>query len=78
MQITCMEEEFVKTLKLKILVNIMTCILKVIHCLWQMFFKTLEKMCFEIYQLVPRKCFSAPIAKKTNIKLELLTDIDMQ
>ena len=40
-------------------------------------------MCFKIYQLDPAKYFSAPglawqaALEKTDVKLELLTDIDM-
>ena len=57
----------------------MICILKVVHYVWMMFSKTSEKM----YHLDPVKFFSAPglawqaALKKTEVKLELLTDIDM-
>ena len=42
-----------------------------------------RKICLEIYELDPAKCLSAPglawqvALKKTKVKLELLTDIDM-
>ena len=60
----------------------MICILKVIHYFWLMFSKTSEK-CLEIYHLDSVKFLSAPgLAwqanfKKTEVNLELLTDIDM-
>ena len=46
-------------------------------------FENLRKMCSEIYELHPAKVLSAPqlawqaALKKTKVKLELLTDIDM-
>ena len=46
-------------------------------------FKNFRKMCLEIYDLDPAKFLSAPglawqaAFKKTEVKLELLTDIDM-
>ena len=58
----------------------MICILKVIHYFWLMFLKTLEK-CIEGD---PAKSPSAPglawqaAFKRTEVKLELLTDVDMQ
>ena len=42
----------------KNLVNIMICILKVIHYFWLMFSKVLEKMCLKIYHLDPVKFLS--------------------
>ena len=57
----------------------MICILKVVHYFWLMFSKTSGKM----NHLDPVKFFSAPglawqaALKKTEVKLELLTDIDM-
>ena len=48
-----------------------------------MFLKTFKKICLKIYQLDPAKFLSAPglawqaALKKTEVKLELLTDIDM-
>ena len=47
------------------------------------FLKTFRKMCLEIYESDPAKNFSAPklawhtALKKTKVKLELSTDIDM-
>ena len=46
-------------------------------------FENFQKMCLEIYELDPAKKFSAPelawqaALKKTKVKLDLLTDIDM-
>ena len=46
-------------------------------------FKNFRKMCLKIYQLDPEKFISAPglawqaAFKKTEVKLELLTDIDI-
>ena len=46
-------------------------------------FENFRNMCLEIYELDPAKCLSAPvlawqtILKKTKVKLDLLTDIDM-
>ena len=46
-------------------------------------FENFRKMCLEIYELNPTKVLSAPglawqaALKKTKVKLELLTDIDM-
>ena len=46
-------------------------------------FKNFKKMCLKIYVLDPEKFLSAPglawhtALKKTNVKLDLLTDIDM-
>ena len=57
-------------------------ILKLIHYFWFVFSKTSEK-CLEIYHLDFVKFLSAPgLAwqanfKKTEVNLELLTDIDM-
>ena len=48
-----------------------------------MFLKVSEKKCLKFYHLDPVKVFSAPgiawqaVLKKTEVKLELLTDIDM-
>ena len=46
-------------------------------------FKNFRKMCLKVYHLDPLKFLSAPglswqaALKKTEVKLELLTDIDM-
>ena len=46
-------------------------------------FENFRKMCWNIYQLDPAKFTSAPrlawqtVSKKTEVQLELLTDIDM-
>ena len=46
-------------------------------------FENFRNMCLEIYELDPAKCLSAPglawqtTLKKTKVKLDLLTDIDM-
>ena len=48
-----------------------------------MHLRTFKNMCFEIYELDPAKFLSAPglawqaALKKTKVKLESLTDIDM-
>ena len=58
----------------------MICILKL---LLADVFENLRKMCLKIYHLDPVKFLSAPglawqaALKKTEVKLELLTDIDM-
>ena len=60
--------------------NIMICILKL---LLADVFENLRKMCLKIYHLDPVKFLSAPglawlaVLKKTEVKLKLLTDIDM-
>ena len=46
-------------------------------------FENFKKMCVEIYELDPVKCISAPglawltALKKTQVELDLITDIDM-
>ena len=46
-------------------------------------FENFQNMCLEIYELDPAKCYSAPgfawqvALKKTKVKLDLLTDIEM-
>ena len=46
-------------------------------------FENFQNICIKIYDLDPVKCFSAPglawqaALKKTKVKLDLLTDIDM-
>ena len=63
-------------------VIIMICMFKLIHFCLQMFEKFREK-CIEIYGLDPSYFYSAPglawqaCLEKTEVKLELLTDIDM-
>ena len=63
MQITCIRKEFVKSLT--------------------DLFENFRKMCSKIYNLDPVKFLSAPglvwqaALKKTEVKLELLTEIDM-
>ena len=58
----------------------MICILTVIKYVWQMFLKTLE-MCIKMYELDTAKFLSASglawkaAFKRTEVKLELLTDI---
>ena len=61
-------------------------ILKVVHIFWLMFLKTSKKiknLCLKIYHLDSVKFLSAPglacqmALNKTDVKLELLTDIDM-
>ena len=69
--------------------NIMICILKVMHYFWMMSSKTSKKKLriyqmniYKIYQINPAKLLSAPgltwqaSLKKTEVKLELLTDIN--
>ena len=63
--------------------NIIFCILNLIHYFWVIFLKKIENICLEIYQLEPVNFFSGPrlgweaALKKTEVKLELLSDIDM-
>ena len=60
----------------------MTCMFKVIHYCYMMF-ENSRKVCLKIYKIDPEKCLSAPgltrqrALKKTKVKLDLLTDIDM-
>ena len=62
----------------------MICILKVIPYFWLLFSKTLEKCVFKIYHLDAVKLISAlglacqAALKRTELKLELLFDIDVQ
>ena len=61
----------------------MTYMFKVINYCLQMFLKIFRDKCIEIYELDPAHFLSAPglawqaCLKKTKVKLELLTDIDM-
>ena len=59
----------------------MICILKVIHYFWLRFSKALRKMFLKTYHLDPVKFPSAngwqAALKKTEVKLESLTDHDM-
>ena len=62
----------------------MTCMLKLIHyCLHIYVFENFRNKCIEIYELDPAHFLSAPglawqaCLKKTEVELELLTDIDM-
>ena len=61
----------------------MTCMFKVIHYCLQMYLKTLETSVLKYVNLIPLIFFSAPglpwqaCLKKTRVKLDLLTDIDM-
>ena len=54
----------------------MICILRVIHYFWLMFSKNVRKMCLKIKELDLVNFFSAP-GLAWQVKLELLTDIDM-
>ena len=71
----CMDVE----IKQKISVNIMICILKVIHYFCLMFSKTSKKICLKTCHSDPAKCLSAPglARKQLEVKFELLTHIDM-
>ena len=64
--------------------NIMICMFKVIlYCQLMQVFENFRNMCLEIYKLDSSKFISAPgltwqtALKKTKVKLDLLTDIDM-
>ena len=63
--------------------NIIFCILNLIHYFWVIFLKKIENICLEIYQLDPVNFFSGPrlawetALKTTEVKLELLSDTDM-
>ena len=85
MQIRCTQKEFVKILKKKkknsgeyhdFYVQRNTLLLADV-------FEKFRNMCFEIYELDPAKFLSAPglawqaTLKKTKVKLDLLTNIDM-
>ena len=87
MQITCKQKNFVNTLKEKIKMNIMICILKVIHYFYNTsyyyVFKIFRKLCLKIYELDPAKFLSDPglalqaALKKSEVKLKLLSSINM-
>ena len=78
-----MEKEFAKILKGKHLFEYHDLYLKSDTLLLADVFKNFRKMSLKIYQLDPAKFLSAPgfawqaALKKTEVKLELLTDIDM-
>ena len=61
----------------------MICILKVMPLLLADGFKNFRKICLKVYQFDPAKFLSAPglawetASKETEVKLELLTDINM-
>ena len=80
MQITCMRKGFVKTLNLGKYHDLY---LKSDTLLLADVFKTFKNMCLKIYYLDPIKFLSAPrlawkaAFKKNEVKLELLTDIDI-
>ena len=67
---------------IKIEVIIMICMFKVIHHCYQIYLRILNK-CIEIYELDPAHFLSAPglacqaCFKKSEVKLELLTYVDM-
>ena len=83
MQITCMQKEFVKTFEIKHLGEYHDLYLKRGTLLLADFFEKFIKMFLKMYHLDPVKFFSSPglawqaALKKTEVKLELLTDIDM-
>ena len=83
MQITCMRKEFEKTLKINNFRGYHNLYLKSDALLLAEIFKNLRKICLKIYHLDPVKLLPAPrlawtaTLKKTEVKLELLTDIDM-
>ena len=65
MQIIRMEKEFEKTLRLKILVEIMICMFKAIILLADIF-ENFRDMYVEIYELDPSRFFTAPgLARQT-------------
>ena len=76
--ITGMQKEYSKALIIKILLISMICIFKVIHYCLHM-----RSICIKVYQLDPAHFLSAPglawktCLRKTEVKLELLTDVDM-
>ena len=61
----------------------MICMFRVIHYCLQMHLKNFRNMCIKVYEVGPAYFLSAPglawqaCLKKTEVKLELLTDVDM-
>ena len=76
MQITCMQKEFVKTVKLKNLGEYHELYLKSDTLLLADVFENFRKMCLGIYHLNPAKFISASrlawqaVLKNTEVKLE--------
>ena len=83
MQITCMQKDIVKTFEIKNLDEYHDLYLKSDTLLLADIFEKFRKMCLKMYYLDPAKPLSAlglvwqAALKKTEVKLELLTDIDM-
>ena len=78
-----MQKQFVKTLKEKKLGEYHDLYLKSGTLLLTDVFENFRKMCLKVYHFDPVKFLSAPglawqaALKRTEVKLELLTDIDM-
>ena len=83
MQITCMQKEVCKDLEIKNLGEYHDFHLKNDTLLLIGAFENSREICLKIYHLDPGKTFSAPglawqaALKKTEVKLEFLTDIDL-
>ena len=75
MQITCIEKEFVKILKQKNLGKYHDLYLESDTLLLEDVFENFRKMCLKNYRLAGLAWRAA--LKKTELKLELLTNIDM-
>ena len=83
MQIACLEKRVCEDFEIKNLGEYHDLYLKSNTLLLADIFENFRNMCLKIYQLDPAKCLSASSLawqadfKKIEVKLELLTDIDM-
>ena len=83
MQVRSTQKEFLNILKQKKLGEYHDLYIQSDTLLLAVEFENLQNMCHEIYKIDPTRFFTAPglawqaALKKTKVKLDLLTDIDM-